>query len=94
MTQAFDRRPASDLHARGETIVGWSGYGLVSLLIAREPVNSVEDRVLAIRNRVSELLRRACAGHRLPGNVADEVVRGLIGRGERRAIDGVTRAFA
>jgi leucine dehydrogenase len=60
----------------------------------REPANSVEDRVLAIGNRVSDLLRRANAEHRPPGDVADEVARGLIGRGPRRALNGATRAFA
>ena len=60
----------------------------------REPANTVEHRVLAIGNRVSDLLRRARAEHRPPGDVADEVARGLIGRGPRRAIHAVTRAFA
>jgi hypothetical protein len=52
------------------------------------------DRVLAIGNRVSDLPRRARAEHRPPGDVADEVARDLIGRGPRRAINAVTRAFA
>jgi hypothetical protein len=93
VSAAFGRRPASDLRARSEESVWRSGYGTAVLVIAREPANSIEDHVLEIGNRVSDLLRRARAEHRPPGDVADEVARGLVGRGPRRA-DGVTRAFA
>ena len=68
-----DRKPASDLHVRGEGRVWSSGYGTVVLVIAREPANSVEDRAIAIGNRVSDLLRRARAEHRALANVADQV---------------------
>jgi hypothetical protein len=61
VSAAFDRRSASDLHARDEGSVGWSGYGMAVLRIAREPGNGVEDRVLTIGNRVSNLLSHARA---------------------------------
>jgi hypothetical protein len=94
VSAVFDRRPASDLQARDEGSVGWSGYGMGVFSHRPGTRNSVEDRVLAIGNRVTDLLRRARAEHRPPGDVTDEVARGLIGCGARRAIDAVTRAFA
>lgn len=60
----------------------------------REPGHRVEDRVLAIGGRVSDLLRRARAESRPPSDVADEVARGIIGRGPCRALTGVARALA
>jgi len=60
----------------------------------REPANSVEDRVVAIGGRVADLLARSRAERRPPSEIADEVARGLIGRGPRRALNGIARAIA
>ena len=75
-------------------VVNAGGIISVAAEFHRDPAGHVEDRVLAIGTRLVDLLRRARADSRPPGELADEIAQGLIGRGPRRARDCVTRAFA
>jgi leucine dehydrogenase len=59
-----------------------------------EAASRVEDQVRAIGPRVHNLLARAKAEGRPPGDFADEIARGLMDRPRpREALTGVARAF-
>lgn len=97
--QLASRRSGIALYDRGVTyapdyVVNAGGIINVVAEFNREPAHSVEERVLAIGPRVTELLHRARAERRPAGEVADEIARGLIGRRPRTNPTGVARAFA
>jgi len=97
--QLASQEDGQALSKRGVTyapdyVVNAGGIISVAAEFHHEPAANVEKRVLAIGNRVADLVERARLEDRPPGEVADEIARDLIGRGPRRRRTGIARAFA